>query len=104
MSKTVRVEVDLNALPPLTESQQAELRSLSEMADDTIDDSDIVSLDDAAWKEAVRNPFYKPTKTSTMVRLDSDVLAWLKRPGKGYQTRLNAILRDAMLRSLHHQA
>ncbi|MEH4033000.1 BrnA antitoxin family protein, partial [Escherichia coli] len=30
--------------------------------------------------------------------LDADVMEWLKRPGKGYQTRLNAILREAMLR------
>jgi uncharacterized protein (DUF4415 family) len=34
------------------------------------------------------------------VRLDSDVLAWFKSQGKGYQTRINAILREAMLRSL----
>jgi len=48
----------------------------------------------------VRNPFYRPTKTSTTVRLDSDILAWLKSQGKGYQTRLNAILRQAMLEQL----
>uniref|UniRef100_UPI001ABB416E BrnA antitoxin family protein n=3 Tax=Bartonellaceae TaxID=772 RepID=UPI001ABB416E len=52
------------------------------------------------WKNAVRNPFYKPTKTVTTVRVDSDVLAWLKSQGKGYQTRINVILRDAMLRSM----
>jgi len=33
------------------------------------------------------------------VRIDADVLAWLKSQGKGYQTRMNAILREAMLRS-----
>jgi uncharacterized protein (DUF4415 family) len=33
--------------------------------------------------------------------VDADVLAWLKSQGKGYQTRINAILREAMLRSLH---
>ena len=48
------------------------------MPDSDIDDSDIPLLDDAFWKNAVRNPFYKPTKTSTKVRVDSDVLAWLK--------------------------
>jgi uncharacterized protein (DUF4415 family) len=75
------------------------------MPDNEIDYSDIPPLDDAFWKKAVRNPFYKPTKTSTTVRVDSDVLAWLKRQGKGYQTRINAILRNAMLHSLrHHKA
>ncbi|MDL2210670.1 BrnA antitoxin family protein [Desulfovibrio sp. OttesenSCG-928-O18] len=100
MKKTVRYEVDLNNPHPLTEKQEAELKALSEMPDSEIDYSDIPPLDDAFWKEAVRNPFYKPTKTSTTVRVDSDVLAWLKSQGKGYQTRINTILREAMLRSL----
>ncbi|MDO4937071.1 MAG: BrnA antitoxin family protein [Sutterellaceae bacterium] len=33
--------------------------------------------------------------------MDSDIISWLKSQGKGYQTRINAILRDAMLKSLH---
>lgn len=103
MSKTVRYEVDLSNLPPLTDEQKAELEVLSETPDSDIDTSDIPPLDDAFWKNAVRNPFYKPTKTSTTVRVDSDVLAWLKSQGKGYQTRINAILREAMIRSLHHE-
>lgn len=100
MKKTVRYEVDLNYLPPLTEEQKAELKALPGMPDSEIDLSDIPPLDDTFWKNAVRNPFYKPTKTSTTVRVDSDVLAWLKSQGKGYQTRINTILREAMLRSL----
>jgi len=103
MTKTVRYEVDLNDLPPLTAEQQAELKALEAMPDEDIDYSDIPPLDDEFWKRAVRNPFYKPTKTSTTVRVDSDVLAWLKSQGKGYQTRINAILRDAMLKSLRYK-
>ena len=102
-TKTVRYEVDLNNLPPLTDKQKAELNALSEMPDSEIDTSDIPQLGDAFWKNAVRNPFYKPTKTSTTVRVDSDVLAWLKTQGKGYQTRMNDILREAMIRSLHRK-
>jgi len=70
------------------------------MPDEAIDTSDIPPLTDEFWKNAVRNPFYKPTKTSTTVRIDSDVLAWLKSQGKGYQSRINAILRREMLTSL----
>ena len=103
MSKTFRYEVDLNKLPPLTDAQTAELKTLSNMPDSAIDYSDIPPLDDTFWKNAVHNPFYKPTKTSTTMRVDSDVLAWLKSQGKGYQTRMNAILREAMLRSLHRK-
>jgi len=104
MSKTIRYEVDLNSLTPLTDEQKAELKALHEMPDSEIDYSDIPPLDETFWKNAVHNPFYKPTKTSTTVRVDSDVLAWFKSQGRGYQTRMNATLRAAMLRSLQHKA
>ena len=100
MSKTVKSELDLSNPPPLTDKQKAELEALKSLPDEEIDYSDIPPLGDEFWKNAVRNPFYKPTKTSTTVRLDSDVLMWLKSKGKGYQTRINAILRDAMLKEL----
>ncbi|MDR1920639.1 MAG: BrnA antitoxin family protein [Candidatus Adiutrix sp.] len=100
MNKTVRYEIDLNNPPPLSAERKAELKALSEMPDGEIDYSDIPPLDDAFWKNAAPNPFYKPIKVSTTVRVDSDVLAWLKSQGKGYQTRMNAILREAMLHSL----
>ncbi len=92
--------VDLENPAPLTARQTAELDALKALPDDTIDTSDIPPLTDDFWKNAVRNPFYKPTKTSTTVRIDSDVLAWLKSQGKGYQSRINAILRREMLTTL----
>jgi uncharacterized protein (DUF4415 family) len=70
------------------------------MPDDHIDKSDIPPLTDAFWKTAVRNPFYKPTKSSTTIRIDTDVLMWLRNQGKGYQSRINAILREAMVSAL----
>jgi uncharacterized protein (DUF4415 family) len=42
--------------------------------------------------------FYRPVKQSTTIRIDADILHWLKGKGRGYQTRLNMILREAMLR------
>jgi uncharacterized protein (DUF4415 family) len=60
--------------------------------------SDIPPLGDEFFANASRNPFYRPLKQSTTVRLDADILAWLKAQGPGYQTRLNAIMRTAMLR------
>jgi uncharacterized protein (DUF4415 family) len=39
---------------------------------------------------------YKPIKRTVNVRLDADVIDWLQSGGKGYQTRMNAILREAM--------
>jgi uncharacterized protein (DUF4415 family) len=97
MSKTIEYQIDPANLPPL-----AELAALAAMPDETIDYSDIPPLTDEFWANAVRNPFYRPTKAATTVRVDADVLAWLKSKGKGYQTRLNAILREAMLKEIKH--
>ena len=81
----------------LTTKQRREIRALSARPEQRIDTGDIKALAPAFWRDAVRNPFFRPVKQSTTVRIDADVLAWLKAQGKGYQTRLNRILRAAML-------
>jgi len=98
--KIVRRDINLATLPPLTEKQRAELAALVATPEKESDYSDIPPLTEAFWKNAVQGRFYKPIKTSTTVRLDSDVLAWLRAQGKGYQSRINAILRREMLESL----
>ncbi len=40
--------------------------------------------------------FYKPIKKPVTLRLDADVLAWFRRDGRRYQTRINAALRRVM--------
>jgi uncharacterized protein (DUF4415 family) len=99
-NQMVRFEMDLSNPPPLTAAQRAEIKALRNKPDGEIDYSDIPPLDEKFWKNAIRNPYYKPTKTSTTVRIDSDVLHWLRAHGKGYQSRINAILRREMLTSL----
>ena len=98
--KIVNYEIDLSEPPLLTAAQKAELKALQARPETEIDYSDIPPLKEDFWEKAVRNPFYRPTKTSTTVRIDSDVLHWLRSHGKGYQSRLNAILRREMLASL----
>jgi uncharacterized protein (DUF4415 family) len=66
----------------------------------TVDTSDIPPLTDEFFAKAIRNPYYRPVKQSTTIRIDSDVLAWLRAQGVGYQTRINAILRRAMLKDV----
>lgn len=87
-------------LPPLSEERRAELKTLAERPESEIDYSDIPPLGEDFWAKAVPNPFFKPIKVHASVRLDADIMAWLKSQGKGYQTRMNSILREAMLRSL----
>ena len=65
------------------------------MRNKDIDYSDIPPLDDAFFKKATMVA-WPPVKRQVTVRLDADVLRWLKASGKGYQTRLNYILRAAM--------
>jgi uncharacterized protein (DUF4415 family) len=88
----------------LTAAQRRELAALAALPDDMIDYSDIPPLTERFWENAVRNPFYRPVKQQLTVRLDADVIAWLRRQGKGYQTRLNALLRGAMLKDLKKSA
>jgi uncharacterized protein (DUF4415 family) len=100
--RSVKYQLDPQNPPALTVKQRKEIAALATQTDEQIDKSDIAALGKDFWKNAVRNPFYKATKQSTTVRLDSDVLQWLKSGGSGYQTRLNAILRDEMLRHVAH--
>jgi len=93
----------LNLNAALTEQQQVEIAALNALPDEAIDYSDIPPLTEEFWQNAVRNPFYKPTKTATTVRVDTDVLLWLKSKGKGYQARMNAILRAEMLKEFEQQ-
>src|SRR5260370_21420596 len=81
----------------LTARQKRELAALAALPDDQIDTSDIPELPPGAWKNAVRGRFYRPIKQAVSMRLDADVVAWLKKHGKGYQTRANSILRQRML-------
>ncbi len=98
--KTVRYT--LETLPPLTEAQRASLKALSARPAREIDTSEIPVLTDAEWAKTkrVRGQLYRPVKQVVTARLDGDVLEWLKSHGRGYQSRMNAILRREMLSSM----
>jgi len=44
--------------------------------------------------------YFKPRKQAVQIRLDADVLAWFKAYGKGYQSKINAELRNIMLKNI----
>src|ERR1700734_2273180 len=64
------------------------------MKDSHIDYSDIPALDKSFFTKATET--WPPAKHQLTIRLDADVLEWLKANGRGYQTRINRILRAAM--------
>jgi uncharacterized protein (DUF4415 family) len=78
----------------LSRKQKKELRALAAKPDREIDLSDIPEI--VEWSGAVVGKFYRPIKKSLTIRVDADVLAWLRSQGKGYQTRINQLLRAAM--------
>lgn len=92
-----KVEHTPDTLPPLTEAQKADLKRLAALPDAEIDTSDIPELTNAQLAKMKRPEHFRPVKKQITARLDADVLAWLKAGGKGYQSRMNAILRQAML-------
>jgi len=101
MRKLVRKTL---AEDPITPARKRRLERLAARPDSEIDFSEIPPLKESFWKNAVRNPFYRPVKRQLTVRLDADVVAWLRRQGKGYQTRLNGLLRKAMIEALEKSA
>jgi uncharacterized protein (DUF4415 family) len=75
-------------------SIKSDLARIDRTKDRDIDYSDIPRLDQTFFKKATMA--WPPAKRQLTIRLDEDVLAWLKRHGKGYQTRINRILRVVM--------
>jgi uncharacterized protein (DUF4415 family) len=80
------------------------LARIDSIRDEDIDYSDIPEITDFSdfhlWRDRRLYRPMKPRKTKVNCTLDADVAAWLKKDGKGYQTRMNALLRQAMLQSL----
>src|SRR5437016_8841875 len=79
----------------LTKEQKRDIRAIAAKRDQDIDFSDVPPILD--WSGAEIGKFYRPKKKPVTMRLDSDVIAWLKADGRGYQTKANGLLRHAML-------
>lgn len=79
--------------------RRKELEAIAAMPDERIDTSDIPELTAEQLRQAIRGRMYRPVKRPVTMRLDADVIAWLKEGGPGYQTKANALLRREMVRS-----
>lgn len=80
--------------PELKAAYEKRRRELEEQGKQ---DPDAPMLPIAYWEDATVGKYYRPLKTQVSVRLDNDVLAWLKSQGEGHLTRINEILRERML-------
>ena len=104
--------VDADALernPGVKTRIDRELAALAKRG--SIDLSDAPELPPPAWETPIRGMeewlrtvraggLYKPVKQAVSMRLDADVVAWLKQTGPGYQTRANRILRERMMKEM----
>ena len=79
-----------------TKSRAAELARLAAMPDRDIDTSGIPET--LGWSKAVVGKFYRPVKTQVTLRIDADVLHWFKTHSGKYQSAVNAVLREHVVR------
>ena len=90
----------------ISAAAKREVRALKKKPDSEVDFSDIPLQDPndpkiaLKWANAVVGKHYRPIKTAVSLRIDNDVLDWLKSKGEGHLTRVNQILRDAMMSDL----
>lgn len=77
----------------MTNASKTDWSRLAGQDDRAVDTSDIPELDENFFREA---ELRVPAKQAVTIRLDSDVLAWFKGQGSGYQTRINQLLRQYM--------
>jgi uncharacterized protein (DUF4415 family) len=85
-------------MPRLTVEKRKKLGKLAARPDREIDLSDIPEIREIP-SDYVIGKYYRPRKETVTIRLDADVLAWLKASGSGYQTRINNFLRLLMQRN-----
>jgi uncharacterized protein (DUF4415 family) len=97
------VSYTIDNLPPIS---QEEWDRTAAVKDEEIDFSDIPEIKDLSGlhpRPPVDRGMYRPVKVALTCRLDADIVAWLKQGGKGYQTRLNSILRQVMDHVVGHE-
>ncbi|PYP91270.1 MAG: hypothetical protein DMG65_08315 [Candidatus Angelobacter sp. Gp1-AA117] len=78
----------------LTKTQRRQIQTIAAKKDEDINFSDIPEIVD--WSGAEIGKFYRPPKKAVTIRLDMDIIDWLKADGPGYQTKVNWLLRHAM--------
>ncbi len=79
---------------------QADFDRLNAIKDENIDFTDIPELTEDFFANAKVGEFYHPKKKQVTVKIDTDILDWLKTDSKGYQAKLNSILRKSMLETV----
>jgi uncharacterized protein (DUF4415 family) len=67
-------------------------KKINKLSDSDINYSDIPETDEEFWSDA--QILFPSKKTHLSIRLDDDIISWFKQFGRGYQTKINAVLRS----------
>ena len=100
-AKQISVSAESIWSKPLTETQKTVLKRVAKRQKNA-DDSKINYSDIPAFTDKQLSQFRRPAKQLVAVRLDADVLEWLKQYGTGYSTRINSVLRRRVSTTLRH--
>lgn len=95
--KRMQSEYKVIDFPPLTDEEKTTLENLDKVPDSEIDCSEIPPSAQNANGGFYYIQSLKMPKTGIHTMIDNDTLDWLKQAGKGYQTRLNNVLRWARM-------
>ena len=92
------VTITLNDLPPINEER---IKNLKKKPEKDINFSDMPALTREQLSRFVPaklldRSLYRPRKIPVKINYDADILEWFRSFGKGYQTRMNAALREYM--------
>lgn len=83
--------------PPHGRADLARLRKMTEREIERTSPPELADLPADFWNEA--EVVVPPPKQAISLRVDQDVLAWFKRQGPRYQTKMNAVLRTYISRA-----
>ena len=88
---------ELQSMQPLTENEKRVIKQARPIESDDCPYMTKEELKEFQHWSNVHPGIYKPTKSKITIMIDNDVLSALKAEGKGYQTKINAILRKEVL-------
>ncbi len=97
MSTTKTMNLDeIRKLPPLSEKEISRLEKLEARPDEENPELSQDQLNNAKPAYIVHPEWFRPKKVDVHLKIDVDVLEAFKAQGKGYQTRINEVLRKAV--------
>jgi len=76
----------------MSNSSKTNYNRINKLSDKDIDYSDIPETDEEFWSDA--DILFPTKKTHVSIRLDDDIISWFKQFGRGYQTKINSVLKS----------